>query len=315
MIEMTYERAKAAHDALRPGEIQKFKNVDVAWMAAKAECAEGEEPTQEAVRQKLQGKSTGTLLKYLPIVLGLQRGENSQQLSDANVISGLDDVTTSGTRQINAAIAAFVSDIEGYIQKSTATDSVRLNTIIVANNEILQKEVNLREQAEANVNALTSECSERADEFEKLQKEHAEILGSKELLVQELVSARREIDLEKEKNRTSQDQIVILNTTLIGLREDVDNFRKEREQNNQRAADAEKAHAASEAIRKEDVVAHHQQLIEQQSKHAVEIEKVRTRCDAEILVERDRNTELGLALVAALKPLGNQITNHEGDAA
>jgi hypothetical protein len=325
MTELNYEEAKAAYAGLRPGEIQKFKNVQTAWLKAKAECAEGEVPTQESVRQNLSGHSIGTLLKYLPIVRGLEAGEDNQEFKTDDT-TGFDHVIVAGTLKLNAAIAAFVADINAQVHKSTAADNVRLSSSIIAHNAFLQEEIIRREQAEANVKELAAECEQRGAEIDTLQTAHAELLASHAALAHKLSDVSRELDLEQGKNRALQDQVGILDATAIGLRRDADNFRDERELNSQRVGKVEEGIAALEALRVEDAANHRQQLDELRANHAAEIADIgnryaaeiigiRTACAREIKEERDRNAALGLALVGALKAHGDQIARSEGDAA
>lgn len=323
---MDHEEAKAIHAAYRPGELEKFKNVQNALQLALEDCPPGKSPTQDAVRLKLPGQSSGTVIKYLPVVQALAISQGGQQVMDE---PPSDPAVLAGKLKFNAAVAAafatFAGTAEAQIRQLITTDNLRLASTVVAHSAMLQEEISRREQAEENATRFAAEAAQRSAEIDILKAESAEIRTSVTLLEENLANANREIALEIVKGRGALEHVVILDATVADLRRDLDASRIDRASDKERADKAEADREASESLRMEDAANNRQQTDALRIDHGAEIAKIRAIFDADVIeiraacarevgIERDRNAELGLALVRALTTQGAEADGTKIDA-
>ena len=294
--------AKEIRGQYRPFEEAKFQEVDKSFLEHLAEC-HGDPAllTQDAIRLKVPGNSSGTVKKYLPVVWALRKAE----VEAAHAAAGNDDplpAVTLGTRKVFEAVDALVDAMKKEHGKNNAAHHAQLAAVLAGQEGRLREEIDGRLKAEKEAFAVAAESEQRSAKIALLEQEATDHGVRDEVTAAQLKDVQRDLEMSLSSQRSMTAELEASRRTEAELRGDHAATRLELSAERQRRAEAAAARDEAIKARDNDAIRARAELDELRLQHLAELAESR----AEVAEERKRNDELTVAVVAALKSVGKQ---------
>lgn len=316
--DLSAQQARDQKAHFRDFEKRKYEEVYQALVDAIADCGGNlEKLTQDAVREKMPGKSPGTVKKYLRFAWAIWKDEFDAKESG----SGEDDpwpALTAGARKLFQAVSDFVDSMKTERSRFEGELHAQLASAVAG------QEVHLRDQtqrcieAEQAVMAVAAESDERAAHIELLEEKIAALLAADEAHTSQLATLQRDLEVTTAKLSAAEADAASGRRTEADLRGDLGAARLELSAERQRSAEVVAAMEEAIRVREGESTRLRAELDQVHQQHREEMNELRRLCSDELAamraahareidLERHRNAELALAVAEALKNVAKPV--------
>lgn len=316
--DLSAEQAREEKAHFRDFEKRKYDEVYKALLDVIAEC-DGDlgKLTQDAVRLKTDGKSPGTVKKYLRIAWACWKAEFEKQQS-GNADNDPWPALTSGARQLFQAVSDFVNTVKDGRASLEADLHAQMASAMVAQEGRLREETQRRVEAEQAVLAVAAESDQRAASLEELAGTVEVMTAANQALSAQLTTLQHELELAEAKAGAAEAGTAACRRAELDLRGDLDAARLELAAERKRLTDVLATLEETIQARESDGIRARAELEELRRQQREELGELRRQNDdalaamrdaqaRDLDVERKRNAELAFAITEALKAVGKPI--------